>query len=533
MKTHLLVTFMTLLIVKTTNGQATIATDSSQLSCNQELIHSYRLYPSTDSVLKDPFYICPFLGQSCCSFDSQKMIQMLWIRISQPRLQRILTHNLSSIEFIFTNMKSILDIFNKNKLPLNKKYSAECLQSIDDMDDLIKNNLQELLNETFEKIKVAYNNLYKFKRQFYCDICNLSNHPFFNLINKRVEFSYDFCQKFSADYIPISFFLNFELIKYFTIIKNYVQCYSNKNFLFLESMDDFKISGDDKNTIDDCRDKLVCAPFCQRYSLTDLPDILIGKKEYLDRMVFFLKHHKPDNRGYFMSEPDYVKKYNEMMLQEHLENLRDSGKAVDADEEERLNAKIFFEQQDIKRDYQPEDAKEIEHAQMEIYKNSFEFFRTKFVKTKMIQIRKRVSEEFQDNMIFETFLTTTNAHINLVEYRTRVMQNGLDPYLLLDKEKMYVTNANLTLFTKEISNSVSELLYLNETTILNEMIETGKLMQTNNDVKEAVSVFIKNKIFDKESDSMTYIIENPYIDTSLGVSQLKILVVLLFALLQL
>lgn len=527
MKTRSFLAFAMLFLASGIRAQVVGETNITTSTCNQELIRSYRLYPSNEPEIKDPFYICPYLKNSCCSFDSQKMIQVLWIRISQPRLQRILTHNLSSVEYIFETIKGILGIFTKNKLPLNKKYSAECLQSIDDMEDLIKAELADKLTEMFEKIKVAYNNLYKFKRQFYCDICNTENHPFFNIINKRVDFSINFCQKFAQDYINIASFFSFDLIKYFTTVKNYVQCYSNKNFLFLESLDEFKISGEDKNVIDDCRDNLVCAPFCQRYSLTDLPDILIGKKEYFDRMVFFLKHHKPDNRGYFISEPDYVKKYNEMMLQEHLENLRDSGKAVDAEEEDKLNAKIYVEQQNIKRDFEPGDSEEIEKAQLEIYKNSFEFFRTKFVKSKMIQIRKRVSEEYQDSMTFENFLTSMNANINLVQYKMRLTQDGIDPYTNLDKEKMYITNANLTLFSKEISNTVGELLYLNETTILKEMVDTGKLMQENPEVKEAVSVFIKNKIFDKESESSTYIIENPYIDTKLNASRRTIWLLLL------
>lgn len=485
-------------------------------TCTRELVHSYRLYPSKDTKLADPFYICPFVENSCCSFESQKMIQILWIRISQPRLQRILTNHLSSLEFITISLKAIIGVFGKNKLPKNKKYSAECLQTIDDMQALVDADIDKTLDDMFEQVKVAYNNLYRFKRQFYCDICNQENHPFFNLVNKRVDFSIDFCQKFSADYVSVAHYLNFELIRHFTTIKNYVQCYSSKNYLFLPSLDDFRIPTEDKLTISNCREKLVCAPFCLRYSITDLPDIFIGNKEILDRMVFFLKHHKPDSRGYFISEPDYVNHYNEMLLQEHLENLRDSNKPVDADEEAKLNSKMFFEQQNMKRDFTPGKAVEIENAMMELYKNSFEFFRTKFVRNKMTQIKKRVAEEFDDRMTRQNFLVTNDAAINLDEYKTRLMEHGLDPYTNLGKEKMYVTNANLTLFTKEIVNTVADLLYLNETKIMDQMVETGKLMQSDKKAKDAISSFIKSKIFDKEGESQTYIIENPYIDTRLG-----------------
>lgn len=516
----ILMAILVLLAVGRAAAQTAEGDASHRDGCTDELVHSYRLYPARDPVLKDPFYICPMIERSCCSFESQKMIQILWIRISQPRLQRVLTHHLASLEFITTSLKSILAVFSKNKLPTNKKYSAECLQSIEDMQGLVDADLPDILDEMFEKVKVAYNNLYKFKRQFYCDICNQHNHPFFNLINKRVDFSIDFCQKFSNDYVPVAHFLNFELIRYFNTIKSYVQCYSSKNFLFLASLDDFRVPTEDKMAIESCREKLVCAPFCQRYSITDLPDIFVGSKENFDRMVFFLKNHKPDSRGYFTSEPDYVKRYNEMLLQEHLENLRDTGRPVDSEEETKLNSKMFFEQQNMKRDFTPGKAVEIEKAMMELYRNSFEFFRTKFVRNKMNQIRKRVAEEYDDKMVRQTFLTTTDAAINLEEYKTRLMSEGLDPYLLLDKEKMYTTNANLTLFTKEITNTVADLLYLNETKIMDQMVDTGKLMQTDSNAKEAVASFIKSKIFDTEGSSASYIIENPYLDTKLGAGRL-------------
>ena len=276
--------------------------------------------------------------------------------------------------------------------------------------------------------------------------------------------------------------------------------------------------------IDQCRDKLVCAPFCQKYSLTDLPDLLVGSKDNFDRMVFFLKHHKPNPSGYFTSEPDYLKKYNEMLLQEHLENLRDSNKPVDSDDQNRLNANLFFERQNLKRDFTPGKAQEVEKAMMELYKNSFEFFRTRFVQGKMAQIKKRVSEEYDDKMTRQNFLITTDANINLDEYKIRLMEDGLDPYLLLDQEKMYLTNANLTLFTKDIVNTVADLLYLNETKIMDQMVETGKLMQSDKNVKEANSTFIKSKIFEGESESQSYLVENPYLDTGLSAGLLTAVV---------
>ena len=514
-----LIPFLMTFLFLNSNSQESVDTGIENESCLTELIHSYRLYPSEHTELDDPFYICPEMKESCCSFDSQKMIQLLWIRISQPRLQRVLSHNLGSLEFIFETMKAILLIYEKNKLPKAKKYSAECLQSLDDMEELKEAEFDAILDEMFEKIKVGFNNLYKFKRQFYCDICDLKNQNFFNPITKRVLFSVDFCQSFSNDYVQIAYFLNIELVRYYTTVKNYVQCYSNKNFLFLESLDDFKVPGEDRNIIADCKNDNVCTPFCNRYSFSAFPEIFIGRKDYLDRMVFFLKNHKPDNRGYFITEPEYVKKYKELQLQEHLENLKDADTPYDSDDEDKLNSKIYFEEQNMGGKFREEDTERVEEAMMNIYKNSFQFMKTKFVQTKMNEIKKRVLEDYDDKMVFQNFLTVHDPSINLDEYKLKIDEKGFDPYKSLDMENMYVTNSNLTLFTKEITNLVPDLLYLNETKIMEDMVKTGKLSNSE-DMKEAVESFIKGKIFEKDLGSNGYLIENPYIELT-GLARMR------------
>ena len=81
---------------------------------------------------------------------SQKLIQVLWGRVSNPRLQRTLTRHLHHIEKIINYMKSLLGLFERNFLPLSEKYSAECLTSMDDMTVYLKSNLGELLDRKYE-----------------------------------------------------------------------------------------------------------------------------------------------------------------------------------------------------------------------------------------------------------------------------------------------------------------------------------------------------------------------------------------------
>ena len=49
-------------------------------SCQEEIIHSYRLFPYRPDKPKEKNYLCPELKNDCCSFNSQKLIQVLWAR---------------------------------------------------------------------------------------------------------------------------------------------------------------------------------------------------------------------------------------------------------------------------------------------------------------------------------------------------------------------------------------------------------------------------------------------------------------------
>lgn len=93
-------------------------------------------------------------------------------------------------------MKSLLGLFERNFLPLSEKYSAECLTSMDDMTVYLKSNLGELLDKKYEEIKIKFNTLYKFKKQFYCHLCNRKNHELINIFDKQIYIDEKFCPVF-------------------------------------------------------------------------------------------------------------------------------------------------------------------------------------------------------------------------------------------------------------------------------------------------------------------------------------------------
>lgn len=489
-------------------------------TCQEELIHSYRLFPHRPDMPRETNYICKeFLKNDCCSFNSQKLIQVLWVRISQPRLQRVLTLHLSHVEFITNQIKAVLELFEKNELPEHVKYSAECLEAVDEMSKFVAEDMAAYLDKMFEETKVKFNQLYKFKKQFYCQLCDRDSHRFFQLTNKVNYFSTKFCANLAEDHVRLSYFLNKELVDIFKVVRNYAQCYSNKNYLLLDQTFEFRFRKDELEDLRLCKDDQSCKNFCLRYSLTDLPDIFIGNRQHLQNMRFFLENHVPDNRGFFVNNSEFVRKYYKMIEQQRNDELEEQGRApikAAADEEAPpASAKMDF--------YKTSGDADMVNAKFSVYKNSFEFYKSKFIKKKMGKIRRRIGEEYDKALLFQNFLTMNKARVDLSLFRTDIAKEGLNPYDKLDAVNLFAINANLTLFTKQISNAVGELLYLNETNVLAKVVQTSKLMKTDEEAKTAMVNFIKSKIFENTTDANSYLVENSYIDTGLTAPAIKAL----------
>lgn len=481
--------------------------DKDTPTCNPEFIHSYHLYLITDREENHKNFLCPYIKKDCCSFQSQKMIQALWKRISEPRLQRVLTRNLFHVESIITSMKQVIELFTQTKLPAHAKYSAECLESIQELTEYVDQGVVEKFNLMFMLIKKGFNNLYKFKKQFYCAICDQDNVENIDLGNKLIFFSEEFCTSLSKDYKDISWFLNYELKNYFTTIRNYVLCYRDKNYLLAKNLYEFRNNHDMITTMAKCRDAQDCRSYCEGYSFTTLQEMFIGQYEQLAAMKEFLDLNKPDNRGFF----DKQEILNE---DEELQHAKDNEEADRNDE--RYNKAVEAAtggntNGGVKKDFY-KDGKAVEAVQWDFFKKSFDMHKQRMIRKKMAIIRAKIETEFQPINLKENFLTVKDAKHNLINFLTKIGPKGMNPYDRLDKENIYVVNANLTFFNIDISNTVNELLNLNETDTLKKMVNVTKLMGDDKVATDNMQKYVESKIFKNMTESKFSMVENPYID---------------------
>lgn len=495
LKTILILTLLkTLTTAQSSDSSSTESPEDLNLSslCNSELIESYRLYPSTTSENPKNF-ICPYIKNDCCSISSQKMAQNLWAKISQPRLQRKLTRNLSEIEKVLKFMKNILGLFERNILPKKEKYSAECLTSVDLMGEFVKQNLEEKLDFFFEEIKEKFDVLYKFKKQFYCNICDYGNQEFFMVYDKVISFDLEFCTKFAMDFKDIAWFLNYELIKYFQTIRNYILCYRDRNYLLIQNLYKFILDRTDLKDIVECRDNNQCLNFCNKYSLMELPDIFIGKMDQLEQMSIFLEENKADDRGFLKAE-----------------ELEEGKEEENTEVDDTIEKVDFFKDESAKK-----SMNSLEEVQWEFYKNSFDLHRKRSIKKQMLNIREKVKKEFSDLTLYQNFLTINEPKINLEAFHIKYKTKGLNLYKNFNKEKLFQVNSFLTLYKDgDVDNTINELKDMNETEILDKIVDTTKLIKEGKEGPEDIQKFLENKIFGDLEGDKHYLVEDPYLDKS-------------------
>lgn len=476
-----------------------------QNTCTDELIHSYRLFPRKDIGKEQVNYLCPYLKSTddCCEKTSQNMIQILWGRISKPRLERELTYHLSAVETIINGMKDIMGLFLTSELPEHAEYSAECLDSVNQMKGLQEEKFVENLDYIYNYIKLGFERLYKLKKGFYCHLCDRRNHEYINVFDKQIVVSNKFCESIGTDFKDLVYFLNFQMIKQFQTVRNFVLCYREKNYLLVKDVYKFKFDKAEMKIINDCMFSNACSGFCGKYSMSALPEFFIGNREFLDEMrKFILKNKVLDNSNF------------------------EDGSSAEEETEDQKEEEIEAEVKKMEF-FKPEN-RTVDEVQWDFWKEMFDISKQKVTQKKMASIRRKMKREFEENMLHESFITANKAKIILENFNLKHETYGMNFYDSLDKEELYKTNSQLTFYMTQLDNTVGELLNLDETSILKSMINVSKYIKGEDNPEEMVK-YIESKIFQNREDEVDHLVENPYFKNigqailSLGLSMMAYL----------
>ncbi len=146
--------------------------------------------------------------------------------------------------------------------------------------------------------------------------------------------------------------------------------------------------------IADCRDNKKCLEFCSRYSLTEIPEILVGKTHYLKKMSDFFDENQVSNNGMFeKSEVEEDVTAFKMGIGE-------------GPNKDKLD---FFDEEDG-------EGNDMENVQWDFYKKSFDLHKSRTIKRKMANIKNKVLKEFDELNLHQNFITVKNPKIDLDAY---------------------------------------------------------------------------------------------------------------------
>ena len=139
-------------------------------------------------------------------------------------------------------------------------------------------------------------------------LCNQRNHELYNIFDKQIYYSENFCTTFEVEFKDLSWFINYELVKYFETFRNYVLCYKERNFLLATNVYKFIFDREILKDISNCREKQDCNDFCHRYSHTKLPTTFIGNIDHLEEIHNFLRKNPVSTDGFMEPEEEESQK---------------------------------------------------------------------------------------------------------------------------------------------------------------------------------------------------------------------------------
>lgn len=179
-----------LLFALVVNSQTYFSSTVRENHCNPGLLASYDL-----EVIRKPTnetnFICPNIGDNCCTTDSQLMIFKNWIQGNEKaRLLHVYKTFIATFSMIFDDFKLVEQMAD---VVLTGK-PADQVTNCGEMAKAIKNlKASGLKDQVLKLAKRAYRYLYDARRGFYCSLCDADAHANYNTLDGAIHMSYGFC----------------------------------------------------------------------------------------------------------------------------------------------------------------------------------------------------------------------------------------------------------------------------------------------------------------------------------------------------
>ena len=265
--------------------------------CNQKLLQTYGMvgFSHAKEMTLD---MCGAIKNSCCQEKDQLKIYESWVEeLEESNLKERHNRHFSVYSELLVELEMALTVASKIKTAKEGKGVSNCFL-------VARDTLKYKINEVGPKLKEALRAMYAFfydtYKGVYCTICDGDSQKFFNVEEKKVVLSGQFCRKVVSSSLHM-------LLYYHIHLKNMVNLVS----IMLTSCDaegkfgpattvpvalNFVIDEKDKRQLYDCLKKredpkwlAYCGRICNEFHLTQFVDFFQPKLDKFEELTLYLR----------------------------------------------------------------------------------------------------------------------------------------------------------------------------------------------------------------------------------------------------
>ena len=268
--------------------------------CNRDLLESYGLF-GVSELSNIKLEMCPTVEYSCCAKQDQLAMYSNWVHNNEHKNVKDQFNEFTrNYEDLLKTLVKVSKVAADVKQALTLKKVANCkilaerilVFQIEKIQDKIRENLdgmQEFFEDTYQG--------------FYCSICDLENHRYFDTKKREILFSEKFCRDIVQKTLPVLLFFHVQVVKYFNLVSKFLESCDYKGDYRLEAEVKkehlFSVMPDLKHTLSQCRNFrnhkswfVYCKDLCDNFRMTEFNEFfepqaeaVVGYNNYLEGLI--------------------------------------------------------------------------------------------------------------------------------------------------------------------------------------------------------------------------------------------------------
>lgn len=268
--------------------------------CNRDILESYGLF-GVSELSNIKLEMCPTIEYSCCAKQDQLAMYSNWVHNNEHKNVKAQFNEFTrNYEDLLKTLVKVSKIAADVKKALTLKKVANCKILAERVLVFQIEKIQEKIRENLDGMQEFFEDTYQ---GFYCSICDLENHRYFDIKKREIFFSEKFCRDIVQKTLPVLLFFHVQVVKYFNLVSKFLESCDHKGDYRLDAEVKkehlFSVMPDVKQTLSQCRNFrnhkswfVYCKDVCDNFRITEFneffepqAEVVIDYNNYLEGLI--------------------------------------------------------------------------------------------------------------------------------------------------------------------------------------------------------------------------------------------------------